>query len=348
LFCPHESTWFCTKEVWVVFGENEKLAAAAGYFAAITALSIPAQILFSQLSQFLFAQRITKPQVLASLFALLFNLVFGVIFVLGFPIPNFAGFGFYACPVVTSLVEYVNVLFLGYMFWKNHRNLWFGWKLNEITRERLATYSKLYIPTAFSLASDFWRMAFIGAMAAKIGALEVAVFNTSYRIMWITLTCTGAISGASGIKMGLRFGSGDYKSAKQAGDVCVGVCFTIMAIIGALLLIDIRVFGRIFSNDDAFLDELHETKVPFVATLVFMNLAVGLETIPISMGRTGEVFWIGFIGSWFGKFIKDAKIFFVIVLPNRNNLPFNFIWSTGQVPGKFTTDVKDDFCTSFA
>ena len=32
--------------------------------------------------------------------------------------------------------------------------------------------------------------------------------------------------------------------------------------------------------------------------LVLMNLSVAIERIPISMGRTKEVFWLGFIASW--------------------------------------------------
>jgi hypothetical protein len=35
------------------------------------------------------------------------------------------------------------------------------------------------------------------------------VFNASYRILWITLIFVGALSGASGIKIAQRLGSGN-------------------------------------------------------------------------------------------------------------------------------------------
>jgi len=56
--------------------------------------------------------------------------------------------------------------------------------------------------------------------------------------------------------------------------------------------------GRIFSNDPDFLDLFAEARVPFTITLVLMNLSVAIERIPYSMGRTKEVFWLGFIASW--------------------------------------------------
>jgi len=75
----------------------------AGYYARVLALSLPGQLAFSQLSQFFSAQRIMHPEVTASSVALVLNLVLGLIFVLGIPIPQWNGFGFEACPIVTAL-----------------------------------------------------------------------------------------------------------------------------------------------------------------------------------------------------------------------------------------------------
>lgn len=305
----YERAWNCTSILWRMFGESEELSAKAGYFASVTSFSIPAQVIFSQLSQYFFAQRITRPEVISSICALTFNLIFGLIFVLGFPIPEFSGFGFFACPIVTTMVEYVNVFVFVAIVYTFHKHLLYEWDWKEITKERVLIYTKLYVPAAFSVASDFWRMAFIGFVAAKLGDLEVAVFNTSYRIMWITLTFIGATSGASGIKMGLRLGSGDHNGAKQAGEICVAISVIVLAILSSLLLWDIRSFGEIFSSDQSFLDLLEESKVPFVATLTFMNLACAVEKIPISMGRTADVFWMGFIGSWLGKYFTKFSYF---------------------------------------
>jgi MATE family multidrug resistance protein len=69
--------WNCTEQVWVAFGSNVDIAADAGYYARILSLSIPAQVLFGQVSQYFSAQRIMNPEVHSSLFALALNLLFG-------------------------------------------------------------------------------------------------------------------------------------------------------------------------------------------------------------------------------------------------------------------------------
>ena len=62
-----------------------------------------------------------------------------------------------------------------------------------------------------------------------------------------------------------------------------------------------RAFGLLFTNDEAFLDMWEECWWPFLATLVLMNLAVALERIPYSMGRTVAVFRVSLVASWLGQ-----------------------------------------------
>ncbi len=281
--------WNFTEQVWEAFGSDIEISGMAGYYASVLSISIPGQMLFTQLSQFFSAQRIMQPEVNASTFGLICNLVFGLTFVLGFFVPNFDGYGFAACPWVTTSAVYIQLAFIYciYIYGKRlHEPCWGGWSLHEITRPRIKTFCELYFPSAFGVASDFWRVAVIGAMAANLGEEEVAIFNTSYRIMWIVLVLVIALSGASGINMSIRLGRMDSKGAKQAGHVGVamssGVCF----IIGIVVWWQIRSFGRIFTNDETFLQKFAEARTPFCFTLVLMNVAMAIEKIPYSMGRT--------------------------------------------------------------
>ena len=280
----------------------------AGYYARILSFSIPGQLAFAQLSQFFSSQRIMHPEVNAASAALILNLILGLVFVLGIiPIPgffsssSFDGFGFTACPVVTSAVVYVQ-LFVIWFFYVHiqrlHEPCWDGWSRKEITKQRIGTFSELYFPAALGMASDFWRVAVIGAVAAKLGEVQVAVFNTSYRIMWIILIMVSALSSASGIKTSMRLGKMDHVGAKQAGEVGIYLSGAFLVLVGGLLLWKVRLFGRIFTNDEEFLDLFEEARIPFTLTLVLMNLSVAIERIPYSMGRTKEVFWYGFIASW--------------------------------------------------
>jgi Na+-driven multidrug efflux pump len=110
-----------------------------------------------------------------------------MIFVLGIPIPKWNGFGFIACPIVTSCVVYVQfgvIFFIYVVHQKLHLTCWGGCSWKEITNDRIRTYCELYIPAALSSASDFCRVTVIGVIAARVGTIDVAVFNTGYRIMW--------------------------------------------------------------------------------------------------------------------------------------------------------------------
>jgi Na+-driven multidrug efflux pump len=293
--------WLLTEQVWVAFGSDPVIAKGAGYYSSVLALGIPGVIAFSQISQFFSAQRIMRPEVQTASIGLLLNLLLGLIFVLGFPIPDFHGFGFVACPIVTTTIVYAQMVFLYVVyihFGRLHETCWAGWNWKEITKDRIRTYSNLYFPSAFGMASDFWRVAVIGAVAAKLGEEEVAVFNTSYRIMWIVLIMVNAVSGAAGIKIAMRLGNLDARGAKQAGDVGIGLSALILLCIFFAVLSNTRLLGRIFTEDENFLSLFEEARWPFALTLCLMNLSVAIERVPYSMGRTTEVFWMGLLASW--------------------------------------------------
>eukprot|EP00529_Nitzschia_sp_RCC80_P018861 CAMPEP_0113510598 /NCGR_PEP_ID=MMETSP0014_2-20120614/38225_1 /TAXON_ID=2857 /ORGANISM="Nitzschia sp." /LENGTH=514 /DNA_ID=CAMNT_0000406567 /DNA_START=103 /DNA_END=1647 /DNA_ORIENTATION=- /assembly_acc=CAM_ASM_000159 len=299
--------WNFTEFVWLKFGSDPEISEMAGYYARTLSFAIPGMVCFAQLSQFFSAQRIMSPEVNAASFGLVCNLFFGLIFVLGWPsslFPNFDGYGFWACPIVTSAVTYFQLAFILIIYvyiQKLHEKCWPGWQLSEITFKRIRTFCELYFPAALSLGSDFWRVAVIGSIAAKLGETEVAVFNTSYRICWIALIFVGSLAGASSINMSLRLGKHEPWGARQAGAVGIALSFVMLTILSILLLVRPRLIMMIFTQDEEFLTLFEGASLPFVVTLFFMNMSVAIERIPYSMGRTKEVFWMGFVASWGGQ-----------------------------------------------
>lgn len=299
--------WQCTTFFWTHMDTDPVVTASmAGYYARVLSLSLPAQLAFSQIAQYFQAQRIMHPEVQAATLAMLLNLVAGLVLVLGMGVPNnWKGFGFRACPWVTTFVVYFQLAFVWIVYIQMqqlHQPCWGGWKWSEITRSRIRTFGDLYVPAALSSASDFWRVAVIGVFVAKyLGEAAVAVFNTSYRVMWIVLIMISAISSAAGIQTTLRLGKQDAVGAKQAGEVGIYMSAVILIMIGGLIVANIRFLGRLFTSDEAFLADLEGAKWPFMTTLVLMNLSVAIERIPYSMGRTREIFWYGFIASWGGQ-----------------------------------------------
>ena len=134
------AAWNLTEQVWLWFGSDPEISHMAGYYAKVLSLSIPGTIAFGQLSQYFSAQRIMHPEVNASAMGLLANLILGLIFVLGWPIPGFEGYGFEACPIVTTVVTYAQLAFvlLVYVYiQKLHEECWPGFKWSEITWARI-------------------------------------------------------------------------------------------------------------------------------------------------------------------------------------------------------------------
>jgi len=307
-------SWSFTEQVWIWLGQSEEIAKDAGYYSFVFIFAIPAQLGFGQLSQFLSAQRIMKPEVTASLMALLCNLVLGLGLVLGIPFLGFDGFGFKACPLVTVVIVWFQFLLL-YLYWLNYDDTtsprpstssnankqWISLLTEGVTMERMRTFSALYFPAALALSSDFWRMGTIGAITATLGEREVGLFNASYRILWITLIFVGSLSGAAGIKIGLRLGNGNAAAARQAAAVGFGLALLFLFFLSMIVYFNARKIGMLFTNDESYLDLFEECRLPFTCVLFFMSLSVGLETIPVSMGQTGKVFYAGFGASWFGQ-----------------------------------------------
>ena len=356
LSIPVMIAWTFTQQIWEAFGQSTAVAKDAGYYSFAFIFSIPAQIGWSQLAQFFSAQRIMKPEVVASLMALACNLVLGMVFVLGVPLKGFGGYGFKACPTVTVTVVWFQFIMLwGYFHWFRSKNThwmnanvsirdmspighispWLASLTEGMTTKRLLAYSRLYFPAALALSSDFWRMGVIGAVAATLGEREVGLFNASYRILWITLIFVGALAGAAGIKISLRLGTGNATGARQAAFVGVFLSLCFLLVLSTIVYFNSRAFGMIFTNDESYLDLFEECRWPFTCTLFFMNLSVGIETIPLSMGRTGGVFYAGFIASWFGE---DLPLLFHLFTARDFVLQMHLSSissSSGQVPGVF-------------
>mmetsp|Transcript_13453 Transcript_13453/g.17617 ORF Transcript_13453/g.17617 Transcript_13453/m.17617 type:complete len:506 (+) Transcript_13453:155-1672(+) len=308
LLVPVIVAWLFTGKFWQYFGEPASLYDDAQYYSTVLAVALPAMVFSSQLSQFFSAQRIMHPEVNASLLGLVANLLLGLVLVLGVGVQNFEGFGFEACPIVTSSVVYIKTFFMWFVYchvqglhlpcWG--KNSLVTWK-DEITKERVKTFSKLYFPSALSMASDFWRMGVVGGMAASLGDDEVGVFNASYRIFWMCLILSGAIANAVGIKIGIAFGAGNSIGAKRSASIGLGLAFGVLVLVAALISINIELIGSIFTSDPILLKMFEEMKWPFVIGLFFMNLAVVIEQIPMSMGRTDDIFYAGFVASWLGQ-----------------------------------------------
>jgi len=301
---PVAILWCLTGPVLRAMGNSETETSDAGYYAMVLALCLPVRIFFSQLSAFFNSQKIVRPSAVCATSSMLMNLCGTLIFVLGFGIPNWSGFGFTACPIVTTCVEYVQFFLLWFVFCflkQLHKECWPGFSKDHLTRDRICQYVKMYVPSALSIASDFWRVAAIGAIAKTLSAESLGVFNISYRICWICLTFVGSLASSVGIQLNVALGKGSLRDVKQKIAVGIGFSAILLAILGSIMVCIPRTLGGIFSNDPVLLDMFAESRWSMMAFTVLMNFAVCLELVPRAAGRVNAVFYMGLIGSWGGQ-----------------------------------------------
>jgi len=286
------------------FGKDDDIVHDAQYFVNVMTLCVPFRIVFGQLTTFFSCQKIMRPSAVAAPPAMLLNAVLGLVLVVGFLIPGFAGFGFAACPWVTVVVEVLQLLLVWYVFCvrqRLHEQCWGGWSMAEVTRQRVKTFVKLWLPSAISSSSDFWRVTVLGIIASSTGDINVAVWNTSYRICWLCLIFIGAMASAMGIKLNIALGSGDLSNIRRV----IGAAFIAVGItIGILMLLIVcipRHLGMIFSSDAQVLDLFEESRFGLAAFVGLMNLAMLVERIPTIVGRPDLNLKLGLIGSWLGQ-----------------------------------------------
>jgi hypothetical protein len=198
---------------------------------------------------------------------------------------------------------------------------------------RVCQYVKIYVPAAVVSASDWWRVAAIGAVALTLGDKDLAVFNSSYRLLWLANIFNGSLSGAAAVKLGIALGAGQ---ARRARALCVISCslvrhrprarppawlaarrgqaaadldayldwlqaLVITCCMAVFILVFARELGGIFSNDPELLDMYGELALPLAAMLLTFSMACFLERIPMAMGRTRLVMQLGLVGSWVGQ-----------------------------------------------
>jgi MATE family multidrug resistance protein len=299
-------SWLLCGPMLKLIGVKEELIPAAAYYAYVLVTAMPARIIISQLSQYLMAQGIVQPLVKTGLFSMILNLILGIILVLGFGIPGWEGYGFWVCPIVTVIVEWMT-LFI-YLYWFCYKqqlhkqgNCWpdGGCQWGHITLPRLREFSALYLPATLAAASDWWRVSAIGVVAVSFhDDASLAVFNSAYRVTWMSLIVIGATGSAMGVLIGQELGKQEPLRAQKIALSTIIMAFGLVLMFGAIFYSIPDKVAMIFSSDPEVIAMYEHVALPLTGTLIAMNFSVLLERIPLSCARMQAVLWTGVVGSW--------------------------------------------------
>ncbi|CAD7970230.1 unnamed protein product [Amoebophrya sp. A120] len=331
------------------------VADLSGYYAMVLSLCLPAQILMTQMSQFLVAQECADLVVgTVSIGPPVLNLLLGLQLVLGIPLAAY-GFGFSACPFVTVVVEWVGLaaVFLAMraktsrsvlttennktagvttfttsegivitseqdttgvedeIITNTTRDVWRCWPTqsvifdrkyrNEIILPKVRPFLELHLPQVLSLSSDFWRLSAIGYMASWPSINGAGVFNAGYRIAELNMTLTSSLATAGNMLIGASLGRGDGERAQEVYRKTLLLVISILVFTSAIWLLFPRQVARVFATDESFLESFEGVSLSFSCFVFFMNLAVALESVLLTLKKSNTVLKASLMGSWLGQ-----------------------------------------------
>jgi len=326
---PVFGLWCATGPVLhYALGTDEVVAGYAGYYAIVMGLCLPARLISGKLATFFNAQKITGPSSKTTPIALVLNLVFGLQFVLGIPYSGIS-LGFWACPVVTTLVEWFLVLiyvcvYCGYF--RYHEKCWTPklrqWSAiqdifvapfcassdsprfayyNENIRPKMWEFIRLTVPATLALASDFWRMSAIGLLAGTLGNKEVAVFNASYRFAWMNMVVIGSFSSACVTQLGIALGTGDGQLSRHIRDLGIGTVAAFLVATTLATMVFIQYLAEIFTDDPEVIALFVDCRLEMGLMVFFMCFSIHFESLLVALKKTDTLFKAALAGSWLGQ-----------------------------------------------
>mmetsp|Transcript_45810 Transcript_45810/g.83984 ORF Transcript_45810/g.83984 Transcript_45810/m.83984 type:complete len:527 (+) Transcript_45810:40-1620(+) len=348
MLIPVMLSWFSTGAVLrSLLGTEEPIASYAQYYAVVLALCLPARMISDKISQFFYAQTITQPGMVTTILGVMLNLGLGMQLVLGIPLHGVAQFGFWACPAVTTAVEWVVVIVLFGFYcgvlryhdkcwtkaareWSPIRDIFVAPIMcffaptsfpyyTENIKPRLKEYIFLSMPATLALGSDFWRFSAIGLMASWMGPAEVGTFNASYRFAWMNLVVIGSFSSAAVTQLGIALGTGDGKLARKIVKFGITTVTSFLAISTILTVVFIGQLGKIFSSDPEVLGLFVESRYEMGFMIFFMCFAMHFELILLSLQKSDVVFKAALVGSWGGQ-VPAVFVLLVFVSLSLSNI----------------------------
>jgi Na+-driven multidrug efflux pump len=148
------------------------------------------------------------------------------------------------------------------------------------------------------MASYFLRFSVIGAVAAHQSSLNLAVFNSSCRILWMCLVFSGSVASAICNQVGMALGGRRIKDAQYSIRVGLSMCIATLFGLSIVIVAISTEMAQLFSDDPLLWKQFHLIRWPLAFTMMTMNLSVVVERIVMNLGFTDLAFYAGLVGSW--------------------------------------------------
>jgi len=283
-----------------MFGFSGELLQDAHAYSIVMSFAMLPQMIWERVTRYFQCIGVVIPETMVALLGMVLYLCLGE--VLTFGLGSWIGLGLLGPPIACTIMTASNVAVF-YLYAchirRYHVKTWPGWqRLRFITRRRIRTYLRLYVPGVVQAASELWRMQLLNAWSGVLGETEAATQSAAFRIIYVVYVFVSSVSLASSTRMGQHLGAGQPWRARASAGLGASIAATFAGALGITIALGHRMFGHIFTRDEAVLHQLETISMYVALAQFFMTMADVFNPLLITQGRPAAAAVVSGLTSW--------------------------------------------------
>ncbi|MCY4231734.1 MAG: MATE family efflux transporter [Alphaproteobacteria bacterium] len=275
------------REMLLLAGQGEDVAAGAGRVFFILALGYPAGFLYFATAFFLEGIRHPRPVAWAIITANLVNIPADLLLVhglLGLPALGAEGSAW----ATTGIRWGLAVFLLTYVWWMPGRERFAiraraSWHGRRWRVQRMVGYA-----AAVAIAVEMGAFTAIHLFAGWLGTVPLAVFTIVLNVISVIFMIANGVGIATGVRIGNAYGRGDRQRWIAAGWMGLAATICLMAAAGALMAACARPLAAIYSSEAAVL----AAAIPVLVLAGLLPVFDGGQTLMLNALRGCSDAWV--------------------------------------------------------
>lgn len=292
-------------------GVDPDVIGPATSYTLIRAFSLVPFLLFFVLRAYLQAQSITRPMLIASVVANVFNLFADILFVFGGGIlPAWAGplrdvpaMGVPGAAVATVLCSLVQ---LGVLV-EAVRRLPLNAARSEYRKLAPAEFRQAFrigFPLGLQLAAEVGVFALVALLAGRLGEYELAAHQIAIQLASLTFMMALGVSSAGAVRVGRAIGARDQGATRLAGLTAFGASAGVMSVGALLFLLFPSQLASLLSDKQ----DVIAAAVPLILVAAVFQLSDGAQAAGAGVLRGAADTRFAFIANLIGHWLVGLPI----------------------------------------
>ena len=276
-------------------GVKRELIEPATAYLIIRATSLAPFLLFLVCRAYLQAHGITRPMLIATVVANVFNLIADIVLVFGYGgLPALGAAGAALATVAGTILQ------LGIVAAAVRRIRVPGaaslhrWNGSDIRRAYQVGW-----PVALQMAAEVGIFALVGVLAGRLGTLDLAAHQVVISIASFTFTVALGIAAAGSVRVGLGVGARDIASTRNAGFATFIGGAAIMAISALAFAFAPRPLALLLTDDAAVI----AVALPLFLVAAVFQLSDGIQAVGAGVLRGAGDTRFAFVANIFGHWL---------------------------------------------